>query len=49
MDLTVNITIQEDTSVLGVISGEIDAYTAPKLREQLLAIDTKSSKKPYLI
>jgi len=37
MDLTVNITIQEDNSVLGVISGEIDAYTAPKLRELDLA------------
>ena len=48
MDLTVNITTQQDNSILGVISGEIDAHTAPKLREQLLAIDTKSTNKAVL-
>lgn len=48
MDLTVNIKTQQDNSILGVISGEIDAHTAPKLREQLLAIDTKSTNKAVL-
>ena len=48
MDLTVTITTQQDNSILGVIGGEIDAYTAPKLREQLLAIDTKSTDKSVL-
>lgn len=48
MDLTVTITTQQDNSILGVIGGEIDAYTAPKLREQLLAIDTKSTDKAVL-
>ncbi|WP_010290612.1 STAS domain-containing protein [Kurthia massiliensis] len=48
MELTVNITTQQDSSVLATISGEIDAYTAPKLREQLLAIDTKNTKKAVL-
>jgi len=48
MELTVNITTQQDSSVLATINGEIDAYTAPKLREQLLAIDTKNTKKAVL-
>jgi len=48
MELTVNITNGQDDSVVAVINGEIDAYTAPKLREQLLAIDTKNTKKAVL-
>lgn len=48
MELTVNIMTQQDNSVLAAINGEIDAYTAPKLREQLLAIDTKNTKKAVL-
>ncbi|MEK4487425.1 anti-sigma factor antagonist [Psychrobacillus sp. FSL H8-0484] len=42
-----NITIelqQEDMQVKGIIKGEIDAFTAPMLRERLAEIDLKENR-----
>lgn len=32
---------QEVNKVLGMMSGEVDAFTAPSLKEQLLAVDVQ--------
>ncbi|PFP30927.1 anti-anti sigma factor [Bacillus sp. AFS073361] len=42
-----NITIdkqQRDEEILVLVAGEIDAYTAPKLREELLALAEEGNK-----
>lgn len=46
-----NITIelqQEDMQVKGIIKGEIDAFTAPILRERLAEIDLKENRRVEL-
>ena len=44
MNLTVNVVEENEKSVLNV-SGEIDAYTAPKLKESLLPLTKKEKNK----
>ncbi|MBP2079804.1 STAS domain-containing protein [Oceanobacillus polygoni] len=44
MNLTVNVVEENEKSVLNV-SGEIDAYTAPKLKESLLPLTKKENNK----
>ncbi|MDG5472818.1 anti-sigma factor antagonist [Jeotgalibacillus sp. ET6] len=41
MNITVNITEQTEELVRVAIAGEIDAFTAPKLREKLDPVSTK--------
>lgn len=48
MELTVNVTAENENQVVIAIEGEIDAHTAPQLREELFGVDLGKVKEAVL-